>query len=283
VASVLQPIRPAAAPTPTTGERAGLRRDQSLFSLAIDRIRPDADQVRRQNKSAHDDEIQEMAQTIKENGVIEPLNVRYIRDGDYYEIVAGERRYTAAKLAGLDEVPVRIVEADDAQVRRLQLIENVHRADLTPIELGTALQDLIDQGETAASIAKKIHKSASYVTMALTIVHKLTPEAMAEGTTLNMSILYQIALRPVTEQLSAVRAARDGGLNRAQLREAASAARESEPDGPPRRGRPAASRPYARTFNVRNGATVRVSFRKADATAPEVAEALQHALDTLTK
>jgi len=209
--------------------------------------------------------------------------VRYIRAGDYYEIVTGERPYTAAKVAALDETPIRSVEADYAQLGQVQLIENVHRADLTPIELGTALQDLIDQGETAASIAKKIHKSPSYVTMALTIVRKLTPEAMAEGTTLNMSILYQIALRPVTEQLSAVRAARDGGLNRAQLREAASAARESEPDGPPRRGRPAASRPYARTFNVPNGATVRVSFRKAGATAQEVADALQHALDILKK
>lgn len=284
VTSAVQASRPATTPTPVNGERAGLRRDLSLFSLDIERIRPDKDQVRRQNKSAADAEIREMAETMRENGIMQPLNVRYVADGDYYEIVAGERRYIAAKLAGLAEVPVRIVKADDAQVRRLQLIENVHRADLTVVELGTALQDLIAAGDSVATVAKTIHKSPAYVTMALTIVRKLSAQALSECQTLGLSHLYHIAQLPATEQVEAVRAARDGGLTRKQLQQSTLAARNAAAaDGTRKRGRPPTSKPYVLTVAAPNGGTVSVRFRKMRATTSEVADALRHALTSVSK
>src|SRR3954447_659538 len=74
---------PAQAPTPALGERAGRRRDPSLFALAIDRIRADEMQVRRENKLETDPEVIELSQSIRDVGVLEPINVRYVADGDY--------------------------------------------------------------------------------------------------------------------------------------------------------------------------------------------------------
>jgi len=113
--------RPDRAPTAHAvehGPTAGRRPDRSLFILPIDRIRPDQDQVRTRNKSVTDAEVRELAESIKAVGIENPLTVRYLADQDVYQLIAGERRYTAAKLAGLAEVPVKLVDADEATVRR---------------------------------------------------------------------------------------------------------------------------------------------------------------------
>ena len=86
--------------------------------LSIDRTRLDVDLVRTRNKS--DREVRELADSVMAVGIENPLTVRYLRDQDIYEIIAGERRYNAAKLAGLVEVPVKLIEADESTVRRLQ-------------------------------------------------------------------------------------------------------------------------------------------------------------------
>src|SRR5437870_1744965 len=147
--TILSHLQRKTTPPPTAkaelGELAGRRIDPDLFTLSLDRIRPDTDQVRRINKNAADPEVKELAETIRSVGVLQPIDVRYIASGDFFEIVAGERRFTAAKLAGLDRVPVKRLYVNDAEARRLQLIENVHRADLSALELGTALQDLVAQ------------------------------------------------------------------------------------------------------------------------------------------
>ena len=193
-------------PSPLTakaelGELAGRRIDPDLFTLSLDRIRPDADQVRRINKNAADSEIKELAETIRSVGILQPIDVRYIASGDFFEIVAGERRFTAAKLAGLDRVPVKRLYVNDAEARRLQLIENVHRADLSALELGTALQELVTAGTTPEELSKLLYKSKSYVTKALGIARNLSQEAKKEVSRSperfrSMAHLYEVSLLP---------------------------------------------------------------------------------------
>src|SRR5712691_1027849 len=136
--AIRRPDRAATAHAVEHGPTAGRRPDRSLFILPIDRIRPDQDQVRTRNKSVTDAEVCELAASIKAVGIENPLTVRYLRDQDVYEIIAGERRYTAAKLVGLSEVPVKLIDADETMVLRLQLHENIHRANLIPLELAAA-------------------------------------------------------------------------------------------------------------------------------------------------
>ena len=102
-----------------------------LIYLPISKVEPRAEQPR----SRFDDEsLQELADSISQYGLIQPITVRR-RDSGYYQIIAGERRWRASRLAGLIEVPVRVIEADDRRVAELALVENLQREDLNPIEL----------------------------------------------------------------------------------------------------------------------------------------------------
>ena len=107
--------------------------------LPISEIRPNKGQPR---KNFNQSELEELTDSIKQNGILQPLLVR--RKGAYYEIVAGERRFQAAKAAGLTEVPVVVRDIDDADVFKLALIENLQRSDLNPIEEARGYKKLID-------------------------------------------------------------------------------------------------------------------------------------------
>lgn len=110
-----------------------------------------------------DEYLQELAQSIKRNGIMQPLVVRPIKNS-MYEIIAGERRWRAAKLAGLLEVPVIIREVEDRQALELALIENIQRQDLTPLEEAGGFQRLIDEfGHTQEELASIVGKSRSHV------------------------------------------------------------------------------------------------------------------------
>ncbi|MDR3149807.1 MAG: ParB/RepB/Spo0J family partition protein [Oscillospiraceae bacterium] len=107
--------------------------------------------------------LQELADSIRVNGIIQPLTVRKTRSGKY-EIIAGERRWRAAKIAELDTVPVRIIEADDRKAAHLALVENLQREDLNPIEEANGFQRLIDEYYlTQEQVAEQIGKSRAYV------------------------------------------------------------------------------------------------------------------------
>jgi ParB family chromosome partitioning protein len=257
--------------------------------LSIERIRPDEDQVRRQNKSADDQEIQELAASIKAEGLLQPINVRYIESDDCYEIIAGERRYTAAKLAGLAEVPVKLVEADEHQVKKLQLIENIHRAELSPVELGSALQALVDEGATVDELCTLLHKSRPYVQKALSIarnlsaevkeVAKQTPERFQDTET-----LYQVSQLPAPEQSRRVEQIATKRLTRQEVRRVTAAAKQTvAKERVQRRGRPAKSKPYSKSITTDDGARVTITFRKARATNDEVITALQKAIHSLKR
>lgn len=138
-------------------------------TLNINRIEPNKNQPR---KEFNEDALQELADSIKQFGVIEPLVVAK-RKG-YYELIAGERRWRAARLAGLKEVPVVIKDYDDQQIVEIALIENIQREDLNPIEEAHAYERLIQEFKlTQDEVAERVSKSRTTVTNALRLL-KLT-------------------------------------------------------------------------------------------------------------
>lgn len=158
----------AAAPTP----------DSHLQTLPLARIRP-ADYQPRQHFDAQS--LQELASSIREKGVLQPMLVR--PKGDAFEIVAGERRYRASKLAGLTEVPVIIRDLADREALEIAIVENLQRADLSPLEEARAYQALIDQGHTQESVAQVVGKGRSTVTNTLRLLGLPAPalRALEEG------------------------------------------------------------------------------------------------------
>ena len=137
-------------------------KSESKTTLKISRITPRGDQPR---KSFDDNALQVLADSICEHGVIQPIVVREVGvlDGNY-EIIAGERRWRAAKMAGLDEIPAVIMTGDELKVAEVALIENVQRKDLNPIEEAMAYKALIERfGLKQEEVAKQAGKSRSAV------------------------------------------------------------------------------------------------------------------------
>ena len=144
-------------------ETAGMRPDSTL---PISEIKPNKGQPR---KTFRPEELAELADSIKQNGILQPLLVR--KKGPGYEIVAGERRYQAAKAAGLSEVPVVIREISDDEVFKLALIENLQRSDLSPLEEAQGYRQLIkEKGLTQEELAKILSKSRSAITNTLRLL-----------------------------------------------------------------------------------------------------------------
>lgn len=122
-----------------------------MKTIKLDRIDPNPNQPR---KTFHPGKLQELAQSISESGLMEPIVV--VKRGDRYMIIAGERRWRACNLAGLTDIPVRIIEADDQKVAELSLLENLQREDLNILEEALAYQGLLDMGLTQEEIARKM-------------------------------------------------------------------------------------------------------------------------------
>ncbi len=128
--------------------------------VPVEQISPNPDQPRR---SFSDPELQELAASIRENGIIQPLIVRRTGEASF-QIVAGERRWRAAQLAQLHEVPVVIRDLDDTQVLEFAIIENIQREDLNPLEEGAGYQQLMESfGHTQEKLAEAMGKSRSYI------------------------------------------------------------------------------------------------------------------------
>lgn len=144
-------------------ETAGVHPDSTL---PIDKIKPNPGQPRKTFKA---EELEELADSIQQNGILQPLLVR--KNGDVYEIVAGERRYQAAQIAGLKELPVVIREISDEDVFKLALIENLQRSDLTPLEEARGYKQLIKEKDlTQEELAKILSKSRSAITNTLRLL-----------------------------------------------------------------------------------------------------------------
>ena len=142
--------------------------------LPIYKVEPNPDQPRQDFDEVA---LQELADSIEEHGIIQPLTVREMSSG-YYQIIAGERRWRAARIANLSEVPVVIIEADDKKATELALIENLQRSDLNPVEEALGYQTLIrDYGLTQEDAAKRVGKSRPAVANALRLL-ALCPEVL---------------------------------------------------------------------------------------------------------
>lgn len=148
-------------------------------SLPIASIVTNPDQPR---KSFDETQLSELSDSIKQNGVLQPILVR--KKDDMYEIVAGERRYQASKLAGLKEIPAIVRDIDDAEVFQIALIENLQRSDLTPIEEARGYRQLLDtKGLTQEGLAKILSKSRSAIanTLRLMDLPQEVQDMMEEG------------------------------------------------------------------------------------------------------
>ena len=134
--------------------------------VSIDKINPNPNQPR---KHFNETLLNELADSIRENGVLQPLLVR--KKGEGYEIIAGERRYQASKIAGLEEMPVIVKEVDDQKMLELALIENLQRSDLNPIEEAKGYRQLIKaSGMTQEALSKAVSKSRSSITNSLRLL-----------------------------------------------------------------------------------------------------------------
>ena len=154
--------------------RAESAAEGSVSTLPLQKIEPNPLQPRR---TFAQDELDALAESIRIHGVIQPLTVRLLPNG-YYQIIAGERRWRAARLAGLSPVPVVVIEADDRKAMELALIENLQRADLNPIEEAEGYQQLISQyGLTQEQAAERVGRSRPAVANALRLL-SLGPEIL---------------------------------------------------------------------------------------------------------
>lgn len=150
----------------TTEEVFGDEPSQNIEEITIDAIHPNPNQPRRSFDEA---DLEELTQSIRELGILQPVIVR--PDSQGYQIIAGERRYQAAKRAGLEKLPVIVREMDDTTTLEVALIENIQRSNLNSIEEACAYKELMERtGMTQEALAKKLAKSRSAIANALRLL-----------------------------------------------------------------------------------------------------------------
>ena len=239
--------------------------------IPIDKIRPNPDQPRK-----HIGDVRELADSIREKGVLEPLLVRYVPREDTYYIISGERRYHASQAAGLHEVPCIEKVADDAETLEIALIENLQRKDLTPFEEADGLQRLAEQFDyTHDDIAKKIGRARSSVTeiMSLRLIpEEVRKECVANSVT-SKSVLLQIARQPTEKKMrEMVGRITQEGLKRDEVRRVRRAETEAAP-------RPES---YSFNFEAADGSfQMRIEFRKSEVSREELTSAVRAILRQL--
>jgi ParB family chromosome partitioning protein len=240
--------------------------------VPLDKIRPNPDQPR---KFLGD--LRELAESIKEKGVLEPLLVRFMPREDCYHIISGERRYHASRAAGLREVPCIEKIADDAETLELALIENLQRKDLTPFEEADGLQRLAEQFEyTHEDIAKKIAKARSSVTetMSLRVIPEALRKMCVDAGIVSKSLLLQIARQPSERKMQeAIHRIAQAGLTRDEAR------RERQEETGSAGPRP---QPFIFNFRPENEAfKLRIQFRKSNVSRTELIDSLRNLIEML--
>ncbi len=162
----LIPSRPAEGKETTASKPA----EDSKVMISIDKVEPNAEQPR---KAFDEDALMELADSIKQHGILSPLWVHEVKNGkdSYYEIIAGERRWRAAKKAGLKEVPVIIMDLTEQEIVEISLIENIQREDLNPIEEALAYKKLLDEFHLKQDeVAERVSKSRTAVTNSMRLL-----------------------------------------------------------------------------------------------------------------
>jgi ParB family chromosome partitioning protein len=234
--------------------------------IGIDRLEPNPNQPRTEIG-----ELEDLISSIKEKGVLEPLLVRPSQVGGRYMIISGERRFRAAREAGLREVPCIEMDVDDREVAEIALIENLQRKDLTAFEEAEGLHALVERFDyTHEDVAKQIGKSRSSVTEALTIAtipSEIRTECLRSDIT-SKSLLLQIARQPDRDTMREfVRKVATQGLTRDE-------ARKVRPKKQTR------SQPYVYRVPTRDF-TLEIKFKKSSVSRDELRQAIQSVLDEL--
>lgn len=171
----------AAPVQPQVDVESSGRAGSGLLMVGVDDISPNPRQPR---QAIHPEKLDELAASIREHGIIQPLVVTSLGGGKY-GLIAGERRWRAAQLAGLDEVPVVVKEVTSGEQLQLALVENLQRADLNPLEAAMAYKSLMDDfGLTQEAVADRVGKSRITVTNALRLLR--LPEQVLESLSLGM-------------------------------------------------------------------------------------------------
>ena len=200
------------------GDAALQNQEGGSVSLPIAQVEPGLKQPR---KRFDPETLADLAESIRTHGIIQPLTVRRLGSG-YYQIIAGERRWRAAKLAGLSEVPAVIIEADDRKVMELGLIENLQREDLNPMEEALGYQALVQEyGLTQEEAAQQVGKSRPAVANALRLLS--LPDAIRALLSVPDSTLQKKLAQKVVQEGLSVR------QTEAMARRLAQAAEEGEP------------------------------------------------------
>ena len=169
---------------------------EGAVTLPLQKIEPNPLQPR---KTFNPEELDSLADSIRMHGIIQPLTVRRLPSG-FYQIIAGERRWRAARLAGLSDVPVVVIEADDKKAMELALIENLQRADLNPIEEALGYQELMGTYEmTQEQAAARVGKSRPAVANALRLL-SLSPAVLELVKDGSLSAGHARAMLPVKDE-----------------------------------------------------------------------------------
>ena len=165
-------------------------------------------------KDFDEEALAALAESIAQHGVLQPITVRKLSSG-YYQIIAGERRWRAARMAGLSEVPVNIIEADDRKAAELAMIENLQREDLNPMEEAAGYQTLIRQHHmTQEEAANRVGKSRSAVANALRLLEldDAVQQLLRDGS-LSAGHARALVVLPAALQIKAAKTIVDGGLS----------------------------------------------------------------------
>lgn len=161
-------------------DNSAMENENSTMTLNINEIEPNRNQPR---KIFNEKALEELSKSIEQNGIIQPILVRPMSDGSY-QLIAGERRWRAARMAGLHEIPVNIREMTDEEASVFALIENLQREDLNPVEEAQGLKSLIETyGYTQEEAADKVDKSRTAITNTLRLLKLPSPvlELLSEG------------------------------------------------------------------------------------------------------
>jgi len=239
--------------------------------IPVEQIRPNPDQPR---KSIGD--LRDLTDSVREKGVLEPLLVRFVPREDCYYIISGERRYHAARAAGLREIPCIEKTADDAETLEIGLIENLQRKDLTAFEEADGLHRLATQFEyTHEDVARKIGRARSSVTETLSlrnIPEALRKKCIDQGIS-SKSLLLQIARQPTEKKMVEIlHRILQGGLTRDEARRE----RREEQTGPQR------PQPFIFQFEPENESyRFRIQFKKSHVSRDELIGTLRDILAQL--
>ncbi|PNY81346.1 ParB/RepB/Spo0J family partition protein ParB [Deinococcus koreensis] len=221
-------------------------------SLKIERIVQAAYQPRQVFEPSS---LAELAQSIREKGVLQPLLVR--PRGESFEIVAGERRWRASQLAGLTELPVIIRDLADREALEIAIIENLQREDLGPLEEARAYQSLLEHGLNQEGVAQAVGKGRSTIANALRLLTLPDPALNAlEGGEISAGHARAILAQPDKDRLWALEQIRSRGLN---VREAEGLRREARPQPPVKVNPPRAYRQVELDLSRRTGTRVKIT------------------------